>query len=120
MQNMIALFDDDLVPAPGKAAVTCEGRSAVFPFVSCSGRGNVLAYWDRSFMPTDRTECTAAQILCTDMEFAEPVLVELISGKIYAVPAEKMLRMNRYTIFQDLPLADSPLVIVEKKFIFQD
>ena len=118
MQNMIAFFDDDLMPSPGKAAVTCEGRSAVFPFTSRSGRGNVLAYWDRSFMPSDSTECASAQILCDAFDFHEPVLVELISGKVYDIPAEKTVRMDGYTIFRDMPLADSPLVIVEKKQIF--
>lgn len=117
IQNMTAIFDDDLEPVAGKAGILSEGRSAAFAFVSKSGRGNVLAYWDRSFAPDERTETDTCQILCRNFNFAEPVLADLISGRVYEIPADRIVSHGDFTILQDLPFIDSPLVIAEKKLI---
>lgn len=117
IQNMTSVFDDDLEPVAGKAGVLSAGRNAAFTFTSRSGKGNVLAYWDRTTVPGDNTEPETCQILCRAFDFECPVLVELISGKVYELPAENILPTGDFTILQNLPFADSPLVIAEKNLL---
>ena len=50
-------------------------------------------------------------------DIREPVLCELISGRVFDFPEEQILRLPGRMLFRDVPFIDTPLVIAEKKSI---
>ena len=118
IQHMASVFDISLRPGPHDcAAAFFKNNCALFPFSDTQGRGNILAYWDRCDVPSDRTASeNGARILLKDLPFEEPVLVEMITGKVYEVPADRMSRSGEYVAF-DLPILDSPFLLAEKRLL---
>jgi hypothetical protein len=44
----------------------------------------------------------------------EPVWVDLLSGRIYAIPVDRVVKAGEFTIFRGVPLYDSPVLLGEK------
>lgn len=75
--------------------------------------GNIAAYW----LPVRMQEKTLpAQIQLTlkNIEFQEPLFLDLLDGKVYEPQLEKQ---ENTLIFKNLPLQDYPFLIVEKQSI---
>lgn len=51
------------------------------------------------------------------MKFADPVWVDIVTGAIYAIPAERIVSENGATKFKDMPVYDAPTLIVEKALL---
>ncbi|MBQ9335912.1 MAG: beta-galactosidase [Lentisphaeria bacterium] len=118
IQHMTSIFDDSLQPVPpDHAAVFFERNCALFPFADTQGRGNLLAYWDRSDVPGNEVRPETAEILFKDLPFDEPALVEMISGKIYEIPADRISRSGEYVVFRSMPILDTPFLIAEKRLL---
>lgn len=118
IQHMTSVFDDSLAPVSAdRAAVFFGRRCALFPFADTQSRGNLLAFWDRSGVPGDAVAPESAELLFRDFPFDEPVLVEMISGKVYAIPGDRISKQGKYVVFRDMPVIDSPLLIAEKRLL---
>ena len=118
IQHMTSIFDDSLQPvSPDRAAVFFKRNCALFPFAETQGKGNLLAYWDRSDVPSEAVVAETAEILFRDFPFDEPVLVEMISGKVYEIPADRISRPGGYVVFHDMPILDTPFLIAEKRLL---
>ena len=118
VQHMTSIFDSTLEPvSPDHAAVFFKRNCARFPFAGTAGQGNLLAYWDRSDAPGDAVVPENGDILFRDFPFDEPVLVEMISGKVYEIPADRISKAGEYVAFRDMPVMDSPILIAEKRLL---
>lgn len=118
IQHMTSIFDNSLLPVSSdRAAAFTKHTCALFPFVNAAGKGNILAYWDRSDIPDDGLIPEAADIAFREFNFTEPVLVELISGKVYEIPAENISHAGEYMFFKEMPFIDSPILIAEKSLL---
>ncbi|MBR4663297.1 MAG: beta-galactosidase [Lentisphaeria bacterium] len=118
IQHMTSVFDDSLQPVSSdRAAVSFKRCCALFPFADTRGRGNILAYWDRSDIPGDAVTTENAEILFKDFSFEEPVLADMITGKVYEIPADRISKSGEYVVFRDMPILDSPFLIAEKRLL---
>ena len=118
IQHLTSIFDNTLQPvSPDRAAVFFKRNCALFPFADTSGKGNLLAYWDRSDVPSEAVLPEKAEILFKDYPFGEPVLVEMISGKVYEIPSDRICESGEYVVFRDLPILDTPFLIAEKRLL---
>ena len=118
IQHMTSIFDDSLQPvSPDHTAVFFKRNCALFPFVEMEGKGNLLAYWDRSDVPSEAVTAETAELLFKDFPFGEPVLVEMISGKVYDIPADRIARQGGFVVFRNMPILDTPFLIAEKRLL---
>jgi hypothetical protein len=128
-RNLTALLDGRYRPVDfdGRSAVqvTSAGQFAgvgehddaypsvplVAAFRAASGAA-LLAYW-LPWQPQEYTPKPARITLrATDLEFKDPVLVNLLDGSVHALPPPR--REDGATVFAGLPLFDFPLVIAER------
>jgi hypothetical protein len=75
--------------------------------------------WDDSATPGDGFATQPAQVTVKGLPFAEPVWVDLGSGGIYEIPAERIVKADGFTIFKDLPLYDAPVLVAEKALVLK-
>jgi hypothetical protein len=123
-RNLASLIDDRLEPVPIKAAVqildagSLAGASAdhvhTYTLVERQNGSPAIVYWLAVPM---QTESAAATIRITLPEAAipQPVLVDLLDGRVYSV--ESVAHGDAGTVFQSLPLSDSPLVLCNRPFV---
>ncbi|MBQ6598161.1 MAG: beta-galactosidase [Lentisphaeria bacterium] len=115
IQHMASLFDGEtrLIPECG-AAVLAE--KPAFAFRAERQGGLMGVWWDSSTAPAENNLPEKADLMLTG-EIREPAVCELISGRVFAFPEERILRLPGRMLFKDVPLIDSPLALAEKSCI---
>ena len=117
-QTVFAIFDDTLT------------RIAEFPFISTALRGvslsgyrrdsdgaQVAAVWFNDAPPADANGVTLAEVTLKAGRFTEPVLVDVRTSTVYALPRERWTQSEGGAVFRALPLYDSPMLIAEKSVL---
>ena len=74
-------------------------------------------YWDRSDIPGDAFNTENAEILFKDFPFEESVLADMITGKVYEIPEDRISKSGEYVVFRNIPVLDSPFLIAEKRLL---
>jgi len=120
VQNLVAVFDDTLerVKEPAAAVMYDKGTASFAYRNKASGQGLVVL-WDHSGTPDDALVTRPAQVLVSGLAFKEPVWVDLVSGRVYEIPAERVVKADAFTIFKDVPLYDAPVLIAEKALVLK-
>jgi hypothetical protein len=120
VQNCVAVFDDSLerVNKP-TITVTFEKSTASFAYRNKTTGKNLVALWDNSGVPDDAPVTRPAQVLVKGLVINQPVWVDLVSGRIYEIPANRMQNADTVTIFKDIPLYDAPVLLAEKELVLQ-
>ncbi|MCX6898568.1 MAG: beta-galactosidase [Verrucomicrobia bacterium] len=120
VQNCVAVFDNTLErvkqPAVG---VMYDKATASFAYRSKKTGQNLVVLWDNSGTPDDAFVTQPAQVVVKDLTIKEPVWVDLVSGRIYEIPANCVVKAIGFTIFKDIPLYDAPVLIAEKKLVLK-
>jgi len=115
VQNVVAVFDDTLERVKEPAIkVTFDKEVASFAYRRQQTGHHLLVFWDKSGTPNDAFETRPAQIEVKGLAIREPVWVDLVSGRVYEIPADRVLRTRETTLYKDLPLYDAPVLIAEK------
>ncbi len=114
VQNCVSVFDDTLERIQQPAVeVTFDKATASYAYRNKAGQ-NLIVLWDNSGTPDDVFLTRPAQVAVKDLAFTDPVWVDLVSGRVYEIPADRIQRAGGITTFKDLPLYDAPVLIAEK------
>lgn len=121
VQNVVAVFDDTLerIADPAACAVQCERELACYAYRNRQSGERMLVFWDKSGVPSDQNGTIPATFTVPDGNFTEPVWVDLITGGIHEIPAEKMARENGQLTFRDLPVYDAPAIIAGRSLVMR-
>jgi Glycosyl hydrolases family 39 len=117
-QTIFAIFDDTLV------------RVADFPVTTTALRGHalsgyrrerdgaqVVAVWFNDAPPAEANGISPADVTLRAGKFTEPVLVDVRTATVYAIPRDRWTQGEAGTVFHALPIYDSPLLIAEKSAV---
>jgi hypothetical protein len=113
-QTIFAVFDDTLKRIPDFACSTAAARR-----MACSGYRNdagglLAALWFSDAPPVDANAVTATTVTLSTAKFTEPVLVDVRTSTVYALPRNQWKQDERGATFRDLPVYDSPVLIAER------
>ena len=118
VQNVVAVFDDTLTRlADYPCEIECANATACYAFKNRQSGQQVLVFWDKSAVPSDRNDTLAATFTIAKGAFTEPVWVDLITGGIFEIPQEKISVAGDKVVFQEIPVYDAPTLIVDKSLI---
>ena len=125
-QNLCAVVDNRYELIRSKASIEVKDPGVfygigsfedAFPSIPISGafktkdNNHLIVYWlpwhGQEYLPK-----LALVDLVTPLEFSDPVLVDLLNGRVYQLEVEKG---DNTSTFSNLPLADYPMLIVEKE-----
>ena len=120
VQNAVAIFDNTLERVKdAEISVEFKKQTSACLYSKVKGGDQMHVIWDRSAMPIDDNTTAPAKISVKDCSIKDPVWVDLISGKIYDFPKERMTCEGRTTVFADVPVYDAPVLIAERKMVVQ-
>ena len=120
VQNVASVFDASVVaetlPVEYRGEIA-RRATGLYTFRQKGSDIPLVAYWNASMHPENDNRTNRALILLPDyMAFADPVLVDMITGAIYAVPAVNV-SVDGHAKCYDLPIYDAPLVLTEKNLV---
>jgi len=120
VQNVVAFFDDTLERVSDyPCAVQCAKATACYAYRNRQNGRQVLVFWDKSGVPSDRNDTVPATFTIAKGAFNEPVWVDVITGGIFAIPKEKMSVEGDKVIFKDIPVYDAPTFITDKTLLMK-
>ena len=126
MRNVYAIFDDETHPkgfdeTPDfPIAVRADPREtggrtlSHARFVRFDRPLNL--YWFSEGWPNSKVEFDRIALEVPD-EIADPVWVEMISGRVFGIPADKVVRMAGRTTLKDIAMWDSPVLIADRSSV---
>ena len=87
-----------------------------------------MAFWDnqdgrgkkgkgRRTFPTESFETRPVTLAYAGTPLKEPVWVDLMSGRVYAFPKEKIKGSCDEVVFADVPTYDSPCLLTDKSVL---
>ncbi len=120
VQNVVAVFDDTLERVPDyPCEVQCPQPTACFAYKNKQTGQQLLVFWDKGGVPSDRNDTVAATLTIAKGSFSEPVWVDLITGGIYTIPAKNIAVEGEKVVFQDIPVYDAPAFITDKSLVLK-
>ena len=115
VQNVVAVFDDMLERVQDyPCAVQCAKATACYAYKNKQNSQHILVFWDKSAVPSNANDTVAATFTIAKGSFTEPVWVDLITGGIHEIPADKIVRDGEKVIFREIPVHDAPTLIASK------
>jgi hypothetical protein len=117
VQNAVAVFDDRLerIQDPG-IKVTFENSTASFAYRNQKDKTNLVVIWDDSGIPSDSFATRPARVELRNLAMDRPVWVDLVSGRIYEIPANRISKTGGATVLDGIPVYDAPVLIADRKF----
>lgn len=114
VQNATAVFDGSFTHAENNCiSLIAHGKASLFTFRDKQGR-LLAAYWDHADVPGDSHDTGNCQITLMDGSIRDPVLCDLLSGRVYDIPSGVITGAGEFRIFRDMPYADSPLLLTDR------
>jgi len=114
-QNLTSVLDHQMERLP---VLPIEAKSdssvALFAFRHKLTKAPMLFVWQDGSIPDNENTMTKATLEIGGITFKEPVLVDLYSGKVYAMPQSSYNARGTTYTFSELPVYDSPTVITDR------
>ena len=125
VRNVVTVFDSDLVRVPQR--VSSPERSLwlyeysrkghpLFVFWTCGEfEHRTGKIWQMRYRrPSDDCRTRPAVLEYPDAPVADPVWVDLLTGAVYEIPSESVLRRAGGTTYIDVPVYDSPCLLTSR------
>lgn len=114
MQNVYALFDDDTLPKK-HLVVKIGGRGVSCNLFSRDGK-SLRAYWFCDNRPYAELSFSSVDLEIPAVVEA-PVWVEMITGRVFEIPEESIVRRADGMTLKGVPMWDSPVIIAPRAAI---
>jgi hypothetical protein len=114
-QTVFAIFDDTLPRMKDYAFSTTALREVALSGYRRERDGaQVVALWFNDAPPADANGVSLADVTLRAGKFTEPVLVDVRTSTVYALPKSSWTQSEKGAVFRALPIYDSPMLIAEK------
>jgi hypothetical protein len=114
VQSVCSIFDDSLSRIANYPFATTALRGVTLTgYQRTAAGGQVVAYWFNDAPPAEANGVDLIDVTLPKGKFTKPVLVDLRTGTVYALPRDRWSQDDHGAIFRALPAYDAPLLIAE-------
>ena len=119
VQNVVSLFNDALKRVPNYqwSIAGTEKDLTRFAFRDKQTGLDVITFWDGTELPSNASDIELVDVTAVNGRFESPVWIDLITGNIYEIPAEQLVREGSTVLFTDIPVYDGPGVIADRQLL---
>jgi hypothetical protein len=84
-----------------------------FAFKDKKSGYDLIAFWDGSDLPENTCELGSAVVKVENLKMDTPVWVDMLTSRIYEIPAANISKQGSVTIIKDVPYLDSPIALTD-------
>ena len=124
MQNIFGLLDDEAHPAKisiqpnfkvTKRADPRDNRKRTLTSIRFIRDGKTLRFlWFSDARPSSLLEFDRVTVSFPGKKVVDPVWVDMITGRVFEIPAESVKFENDATVLSNIPMWDSPVMITDR------
>jgi polysaccharide biosynthesis protein PslG len=116
VQHMVSVFDNTVVPV-GELAFRTNAYREMTVAGFKKGDSPLVLTWYKDQIPGDELKWDLVNLTIKDVNFKDPVYVEIISGKVFEISKQDWTNNDKDVTFKNLPVWDSPVLIAERSAI---
>lgn len=118
VQNAVSVFNDSVERDPELVVTLPEGcQVTAFTCRDKSTGLGLVALWDGTGVPSNLCATRKVTLSLSKPCFKEPVWLDLLTGNFYAIPGANLAIQAGACALRDLPVYDSPAVILDKSLL---
>lgn len=130
VQNVAAVFDSRLERLRNTAIrhtlteedtdgcwIGTDRSVAIYGYRSKRTGGRLYAVWRDDAIPADEDRVDDWDIRFAGSRFKNPVLIDIITGRVYRIPEGKWRREGGIDCFKQMPVYDAPILIAESDIV---
>jgi hypothetical protein len=113
MKNVTSIFDQNII-VDTKSNITHNYRYSLskYSFIDNRNNSKMITFWYDGEKPNNSNLYKLTDISVSELKLTQPVLVNLLDGKIYEIPMENWICEDTNCKFFEIPVLDSPLIIM--------
>lgn len=112
-QYVFSTFDDQIETLTSvKPTVSVETVNA-FAYRHQANGGSLITLWSKEARPAE-SYLPKQTTVTVEGQFKQPVLVDLITGTVYAIPKENWTKKGEIYTLTNVPVPDYPVLIADK------
>lgn len=115
-QHAFSLFDDQLELFPNAKPSVNHEKVAAFGYRHKANNATLVTLWSNEAKPEEKYTSKVVTVSISGT-FKNPVYVDLISGKVYDIPAKNWKKSGELYTFTDIPVPDYPVAVAEKSAV---
>ena len=120
VQNVVSLFDHHSVRQKDYACtIECQQPITWFAYRNQKLGSDVLVFWNGTTFPLDSNDTLPATITVEGGRFADPVWTDVITGRVFEIPAECKSRAAGKLVLRQVPTYDAPALITDRKVVLK-
>jgi Beta-galactosidase len=132
MQNLTSVFDNSLQKLPNfsishniystpksqfRYAQNTDRAVAVYGYENKITKKQVYTIWMNEAIPSNSIDLKEIFLSFSNAKIENPVYVDLLTGKVFEIPANQWSIKENVTTFKNIPIYDSPILIADKSLI---
>ena len=95
--------------------IQTDGQNqSCFTYIRRSKSGNIITIWQHEDRPAEFYKPKTTHITIKGRKIKQPVVADLITGKVYAVPMSQVQKSGPGYVLKDIPVSDYPIVIADR------
>jgi len=115
VQHLTAIFDDQVDRLRDFVCETpADPPLSAYAYQHRPSGGTIVSLWFCGDVPSDNNAKKAVDLVFRNVKFAEPLYVDLRTGKAYAIPAADYTQVGTTSRFRQIPCYDSPILIADR------
>ena len=120
VQRIMAIFDGTVHRIPDFAATVeggaKQGSFSAFAYRTDAG-AKIITLWRDSERPGERPDIERVTLALPGIQFAQPVWVDMLSGRVFAIADSLRSLKDNVTVFRNVPVYDSVVLIAERNAV---
>jgi hypothetical protein len=117
-QRIFGIFDDSMERIRDfQATTTAKEPLAASAYRKKGSAATVVAVWFNGQSCKESDATTPIDLTFPGVKFSDPVYADLLTGKVYAIPADCWSADGDTATFKQIPIYDSPILIAEKSVL---
>jgi hypothetical protein len=132
IQNVTSVFDNSLSRLEGlsftynieaspaqvyRYSKSTDRSLSVYGYENRISKRQVYTIWMDESIPADSNKAKEVTLSFSQGNFEDPVLVDILTGAVYDIPAGRWTRDNSRYTFRNIPVYDSPVLIADRSLI---
>ncbi|MBC7888444.1 MAG: hypothetical protein H7Z13_11190 [Ferruginibacter sp.] len=116
-QHVFSLFDDQVILNPSVKLHSNGSDQSMFSYQYAKNGRSLITIWQSEARPSDNYAPKLTTLTVEGGQFKKPVLVDLVTGKSFEIPAANWKVSGTGYIFSEIPVPDYPVLIVDKSIL---
>ncbi len=96
---------------------TTDRNLSIYGYQHKVTKKQIFTIWIDEYIPTDSNQTKNVTFTFANANFDQPVLVDIITGGVYEIPANQWSKTENIYTFKDIPIYDAPILIADKSLI---